>query len=499
MSKSTRTRSFRRVVTLLLAVLTFAVVVLGIAPYEGAALDKLGLLQPAASMFAFTVRYLDGVSSVLAPDWAYMDLAQLRAAPEQIVDVARLAKAHHSAVALNLYERAISGGGALERLNWLEEYADFLAPADRGEAAKSRLAAAALAMNFGEDERAYGDFETSLALKDDGDIRWQEAQFLLHRVDGRAADVLQKMIEHHQNEATASHALGLIQWHDGKLEDAYENLRSAARDVRYRATLGDFLVGRAAANELDRLTADESAQNEAANSEHDEARFEHTALYERLKKFNCDVRQWSDWERHTDEELSSGCRNELIAYVVGRIAMLAVPMVLPELIVARAGVGAEIGAMEGRALSAEAVAAVRSGASAEEAYAFAATRSLRVVGRDGVPRSIRARKSYAWKTELGTEFHASLDAEQNWILKDIDLALEIRRIRITRYFRPREDREQATLAGAERFRDREILVVRESVPVVRVKLARIHFDSGATSDCNKGNDGSSHSDCDDRR
>jgi hypothetical protein len=455
-----------------------------LAPYEAAAAKRIGFVQGADALDAFTVRYLDTIDASLAPAWAFTDLAELRPAPDRIIQIAQLAKRHRTPVAIQLYELAIARSSPDPHIEWLEEYAGLLAPVDAAEAANAHLAAANLALRASEYDAMYRNFEASLALRDDADVRWKEAQLLLERDDSRAAGVLRRMIERHQNETLAQYTLGLLLWRTSADPKETEGaFRAAAADPRYRAGLEGFYAARNAATELDALQKDEETRRAAAADDRNNALAQHEALYQRLKRFQCDVRQWSDWEQHSDEELARGCSRIRLTVALTRLLMLAVPLLIPELLVARAGVAAEIGAVEGRALAAEAATAARAGATAEEAYATAATRCRRAGGSSSVETSVEARKTYAWKMSFGAEFSARLEAEQFAVVKEIELVLEFRREEITTYFRPLEDRAQSVRATHEANRDAELARIRKTDHVVRVKLGRIPLDDAHRSDC----------------
>jgi hypothetical protein len=467
------------------AALIFLLLVIGTltAPYTALVLQHIGLTKPADLLYAFTVRGLDVVDMRLAPEWAFTELANLRPEAPRLVQIGNNAKRHRLSVALALYERAIPQGSPPQRKQWLEEYAVLLAPADAQEAAKAYLAAANIALSAADFEAAHADIEASLAIHDDDDVRWKEALLLINRGDPRANDVLRHMINAHQHEPAASHALGLLLWRSsGDPDETYALLRAAAGDQTYTSDFEAFKTARAAAAELAALRANEAAQMEAAQAERNTALAEHEALHERLKRFSCDVRQWSDWESHSDEELTRACSQTRLTVAITKLAMLAIPLLIPELLVVRMG-AAELGALETRALGAEAVAAARAGATAERSYAVPVARELRRGGSRSVDMSIEARKSYSWKMSFGAELTARLDAEEAAIVNEIELVLEFRRKRITTYFRPREERAQSTRVAQEVRRDQQIAQIRETEHVVRVKLGRIPLDDPQHQQC----------------
>jgi len=481
MRKHSRIGWWRRGAGALLWVVLFLVAAVLGAPYEAAAFEAVGLPLPAVKLYAFTVRVLDGMQGGLAPDWAFDRLAVLRPSPERLVQLAQLARERHPRISKALYERAIPAGTSSQRVDWLEQYADVLVPMDVYEAARARAAAAGIAAAT-YPARTVRDFEQSLTLVDDRDVRWQEARFLLHAHDARASDILQEIVKRDQSDVAANYALGLLQWHRGDMDGAQASLQRAAADRRYAPTLQAFVSAREAAERLQILENEEATQRQIARAAHDEAVARHEEVYERLHKFSCDPRQWRDWESHPDEEIAAACDRAARDAAIGRLVGLALLFLGPEFLLGRVGAAAELGAFEARGLTAEALAAARAGASAEESYAISVTGVLRTGEQDAVERSVAARKQVGWKV-VGTQYTAVVEAEQTWILNKIEVVLAVRERQILQRFEPLEQDAKAKLSAGQMQRDREIRTVTEPEPVFKVKLGEIRLDA-PPPDCN---------------
>jgi hypothetical protein len=468
------------------------------APYVAVAFERIGSPVVAEKLYSFTVWDLARVNNSLAPGWAWSRLAALDRDTESAVQLARLARQEYTQLSVDLYERAIPAGNSAQRLDWLEEYAAVLPHANSAEAARALFAAAGIAANAGDRDRAVRDIESSLTFADVPNVRWQEARMLMNARDARAVSVLQEIVNRNSADLEASRALGLLLWERGDTDEAAPALKNAARNPRYRAAWQAFQKERDANQRLQHLSQDRDTQTAAVQRDHEEAREQHRGLYDRLHQFECDARQFSNWEAVSDQQIAQGCAQIRLNDAINRIAVLGLLFVpvLGELgeaaeagVLGEAGAAAEAGAASEAAageaaLSAEAMEQLRAAATMEERFAVLSTDELRNGGANAVDRSIAERKKLYWKV-IGTRFTAHLELEQNFITQEIEGIFELRQTKITQYFEPREANAQRMKESAEEQRGRLVATVTESRPVFKVKLGRVRLD-GSSQDC-KGN------------
>jgi hypothetical protein len=303
-----------------------------------------------------------------------------------------------------------------------------------------------LERNRGPSSTAFTYIDRSLALRDNPEVSWKQAQLYMSSDVRRAELTLRRLVSSNQKAYVANHTLGMLLWELGRLTEAEAMLADAAKEQRFRGSVDDLRVWREATQELKELEASESRLLRQIEQENAVAVSEHEALYSRLRDAVCDIRQFTGWEYRSRDDLFSECQTKLITTGIEAIVTLGL-LASPVGRVGRIGAAAELGAAT-RAARAGRMAAAETEASVASRVANVRQRGAETVREILVERKTRVVGGYNFG------YWRALENEHSAALGEVNASFSIVKQEVRTRFEPLK------ASASEKIRQRELQRVR---------------------------------------